>query len=114
MGRHKVKGKPSISLSCEYGGHDIYSGKYNTSYGKTIIWTQAGDDCEGNQNGNPAVNIDITTKLIKLETDDGFKRTWVVPEYKYELQEIEEEIEEELEKYYSQYIRQPMFIKKEK
>jgi len=114
MGRHKIKGIPSICISCDYGDYDfdIHSGSYMSYNGPKIIWIQAGDDCEGNSNGNPAANIELTSSKIKLSTDDGFKRTWDVPVYKFELKNIEKEIDEELEKYFSQYKRQSMFIKK--
>lgn len=114
MGKHKIKGIPGISVGDYYGGHTIYVGEYDTHLNSKIIWTQAGDDCEGNVHGHPAADIEINSKLIKLHTDDESAKTWKVPEYKHELKVIEEEIGKELEKFYSQYIRRPMFVKKKR
>ncbi len=65
MGKRKIhKGSlVDICLSCYYGDHEIYPGNYQSYDGKKrIIWTQAGDDCEGNNNSNPAADVEITEK----------------------------------------------------
>lgn len=117
MGKHKIRGLPEIGVGCDYGGHEIFSGSYRSfvknKCSKITVWTQAGDDCEGNSNGNPAADITITEKEIVLESSDGLIKKWKTPEYKADLKEIQEEVDEELEKYYAQFIRQPAFVRKD-
>ena len=100
--RKKINGASYIDIHGEYADLTIYSGEYTHYNGNRSIWIQANDDCEGNPNGNPGANIEVSEICIKLLADE-FSKEWEVPEYKDELDEISNEINDLLSKYFSQF-----------
>lgn len=98
-----------------YAGINVYSGQYGNR-----IWTQAGDDCEGNSNHNPAADIQINylDMRVTLIDGDGVTYHWSLKPEEGESDQdrydwAAEQLHLFLEAYYDQFIEQKRFIRKE-
>lgn len=103
---------PHFDYEC--AGECVYTGSYEVSVpqkGK-VYWTQAGDECEDNVHGNPAADVRIYKDFVEFVEDDGIKKKWMMEECIKDPDKVNKEIGDCLNNYYSQFVRQPMFIRK--